>query len=215
MNTSSDGAIDRVRVREVAGVFCERGQLDTAVDALLLAGFDRADVDLMAGADTVSERLGSVYVPAEELVDIPGVPRRAFIGRDDVNSAVTGVAALLAYVGAIAAAFGIVASGGAVASALVAGAAGAATTGGIGVMLAHLLGRKAAGELETQLAAGGLVLWVRVHSPEREQKAQSILHEHGAAAVRVHEIEIDKRLEDLPLGSIKVDPWLGEPLAKP
>ena len=56
----------------------------------------------MAGADTVSERLGLVYVPAEELADIPGVPRRAFIGRDDVNSAVTGVAALLAYVGAIA-----------------------------------------------------------------------------------------------------------------
>jgi hypothetical protein len=63
------------------------------------------------------------------------------------------------------------------------------------------------------MAAGGLVLWVRVRSPEREEQAQQILREHGAQAVRVHEIEIDKRFEDTPLSSLVLDPWLGsEPL---
>ncbi|KAA1052991.1 hypothetical protein [Azospirillum argentinense] len=83
-------------------------------------------------------------------------------------------------------------------------------------MISRVLGAERAGELETLMAAGGLVLWVRVRTPEQEEKAQRILREHGADAVRVHEIEIDKRLEDLPLASLRPDPWLSdEPLAKP
>jgi hypothetical protein len=63
---------------------------------------------------------------------------------------------------------------------------------------------------------GGLVLWVRVRSPEREERAQQILREQGAEAVRVHEFEIDKRFEDTPLDALVLDPWLGsEPLGEP
>jgi hypothetical protein len=60
------------------------------------------------------------------------------------------------------------------------------------------------------MSVGGLVLWVRVRSPEQEEKAQQVLLAHGAEAVRVHEIEIDKRLEDLPLSSFRPDVWLGD-----
>jgi hypothetical protein len=55
-----------------------------------------------------------------------------------------------------------------------------------------------------------LVLFVRVRSAARESRALDILREHGARAVRVHEIEIDKRLQDIPLSSLRVDPWLGD-----
>jgi hypothetical protein len=59
-------------------------------------------------------------------------------------------------------------------------------------------------------------LWVRVHNPEREQLAQQILQEHGARAVRIHEIEIEKRPEDIPASSLRPDPWLGpERLVQP
>lgn len=51
---------------------------------------------------------------------------------------------------------------------------------------------------------------VRVRNPEREAEAIEILNRHQAEAIRVHEIEIDKRLEDLPLSSLRPDPWLGE-----
>jgi hypothetical protein len=52
--------------------------------------------------------------------------------------------------------------------------------------------------------------------PEQEALAQEILLAHGARAVRVHEIDLEKRPEDLPLGSIRPDPWLGsEPLGRP
>jgi hypothetical protein len=210
MAGTPDDIIARVKVREVAGVFRTRKDIEAAVDDLLLAGIDRADIDLMASVETVREKLGAVYVAAEELPDIPRVPRRAFIARDDVKSAMRAGAALLAYVGAMTAAVAVVASGGALATALAAAVAGGAAVGGIGAAAARMLGIQPAKELEEQLAAGGLVLWVRVRTPERENTAQQILRRHRADAVRVHEIDIEKRLEDLPLASIRPDPWLGD-----
>jgi hypothetical protein len=66
------------------------------------------------------------------------------------------------------------------------------------------------------MAKRGLILWVRARSPEQETLAQEILLAHGAQAVRVHEIDLEKRPEDLPLGSVRPDPWLGsEPLGRP
>jgi hypothetical protein len=55
----------------------------------------------------------------------------------------------------------------------------------------------------------GLVLWVRVRSPEQENMAQEILLRHGGEADTVHEIELEKRPDDLPLGSVRPAPWLG------
>jgi hypothetical protein len=40
----------------------------------------------------------------------------------------------------------------------------------------------------------------------------AILLAHGAQAVRVHEIDLEKRPEDLPLGSIRLG---SEPLGRP
>lgn len=206
MDDPANTVIDRVKVREVAGVFMARGLLDEAINALLLAGFDRADVDLMAGADTIRRKLGEVYAPPEELADATAVPRRAFVAREEATEIMAGIAGLLTFIGATAAALGVVASGGALAVAAAAAAAGGAVTGGIGVVIARSIGLKQARELELQLDAGGIVLWVRVRSPEREKKAQEILRGNGALAVRVHEIEIEKRLEDLPLSSLLARP---------
>jgi hypothetical protein len=206
---------DRIKVREVTGVLPTREALDIAVDGLLLAGFDRADIDLMASVDAVVEKLGGLYAPTPELADLPEVPRQAFKAHEDVTIPMAGAAGILVYLGATAAALGVVASGGALALVVAAAAAGGTAAGGIGVLIARSLGRKHARELEEQMALGGLVLWVRVRSPEREEKAQQILQTHGAQAVRVHEIEIDKRFEDVPLSSLVLDPWLGsEPLGE-
>ena len=215
MSEASDRGAQRIKVREVAGVFRSREPLEEAVEALLLAGFDRADIDLMAGIDAVRQRLGTVYVAAEELADVPDAPRKAFVARKEMTGALAGAAGILTFIGATAAAFGVVASGGALAAAVAAAAAGGvATAGGAGALIARFFGREQAKELRAQMATGGLVLWVRVRSPEREEKAQQILKDHGAEAVRVHEIEIQKRFEDVPLSSLV--PWLGsEPLGEP
>jgi hypothetical protein len=217
MNDSEDEVLGRVRVREVAGVFREREPLEAAVADLTTAGFDRNDIDLMATSDAIKEKLGTLYIAAEDLADVPRAPRRAFVAREDVVIPAAGLAGLLSFVGATVGAFSVVASGGAVAAAAAAAAIGGAATGGLGALgLSRFLEERRAKELEALLATGGIILWVRVRSPEQEDKAQEILRKHGGEAVRVHEVEIEKRLEDLPLGSIRPDPWLGdEPLARP
>jgi hypothetical protein len=206
MSATSDGVLDRVRVREVTGIFRSAKALDAAVEALLLAGFDRWDIDLMTSVNTVKEKLGATYVAVEEVPDIPGVPRQAYKAREDVVIPTAAAAGLLVYLGATAAALGVVASGGSVALAIAAAVAGGATSGGIGALIAKRLGLEPARELDKQLAGGGMVLWVRVRSPDAEDKAQRELTEHGAEAVRVHEIELEKRLEDVPLASLLAEP---------
>ena len=209
-----DDVLERRVIREVAAVFHREEILEDAIQALLLAGFDRGDIDIMGDIETVRRRLGALYVPPEEIADVPGAPRRAYIARDDIATSTAGVAGMLFYLGAATAAMTVVASGGSLA--LVAAAAAAAGTvgAGIGAAAIHLLGKKQAEELELQLMAGGMVVWVRVRYPEKEAQAQEILARFGGEAIRVHEIEIDKRLADLPLSKLKPDPWLGgEPLA--
>jgi hypothetical protein len=205
----SNDVLEQVLVREVAGVFLDAEALEAAVDALLLAGFDRSDIDLMADADAIRTQLGSVYVPAQELADVPGAPRKAFLNRDDTTIAMAETIGILFSFGAMAAAAAVVASGGALALAIAGAAAGGIVGGSIGALAARVIGKERAKRLEAMLIEGGLVLWVRVRTPALEDKAQSILEEHGAKYVRVHEISIEKRLADLPLADVRPDPWLG------
>ena len=66
------------------------------------------------------------------------------------------------------------------------------------------------------MAAHGIVLWVRVRTPDQEDRAQQILRQNGGQAIRIHEIEVEKHPEDIPLSSLRPDPWLGnERLGRP
>jgi hypothetical protein len=66
------------------------------------------------------------------------------------------------------------------------------------------------------MVGGGFILWVRVNSPEREEEAERILCAHGGEAVHPHEINLGKRVEDVPLSTLRPDPWLGgERLGEP
>ncbi|MBB3545277.1 hypothetical protein [Rhizobium sp. BK399] len=207
--------LERRIIREVAAVFHREEILEDAVQALLHAGFDRSDIDIMGDIETVRRRLGTLYVPSEELADVPGAPRRAYVTRDDITTATASIAGMLFYLGAATAAITVVASGGSLA--LVAAAAAAAGTAGAGIGAAaiHHLGKKQAEDLELQLMAGGIVVWVRVQNREMEERAQEVLAKSGGDSIRVHEIEIEKRLDDLPLSKFNPDPWLGnEPPAR-
>ena len=208
MTAISNEVLERVKVRELTGLLRSRKALDAAVESLLLAGFDRKDIDIMSSVETVKKELGGAYVAVEEIPDIPGAPREAYKAREDIVIPTLTAASLLIYLGATASALSIVASGGSVAVALLAAIAGGAAGGGIGALLAKHLGVVPARELEARLGSGAMVLWVRVRSPEEELQAERILKDCGGKAIRVHEIEIEKRLEDIPLALLLAEPPL-------
>jgi hypothetical protein len=210
MNKRSDTVIERTRVREMTGIFRSREALDTAVERLLLAGFDRSEIDVMVGIDSVRQTLGADYVAAYELPDLPHAPRQPYLAAEDFTAVVALALALLVCADAIGAAYGVLASGGAVGWAIAGAVACGTAAGAIGLVIVRSVKRSQEERFAAQMALGGLVLWVRVRSQKREQEAQTILLDCGADGVRVHEIEIDKRAEDLPLWSLRPDPWLGD-----
>ncbi len=180
-------------MREVTGVFHSYEALDAAVEALLVVGFDRAEIDRMASIDKVREKIGNVIVASEELADVPLVPRQPVVLASDIGATyalVGGVAACAAGVGtALAAA----ASDMTVVTGVVAGLVAAVVAGGVGVIGANrIVNREKVAGLDWYMTDRGIVLWVRVQSPEQEDAALTILSDHGAIAARVHEIEIDK-----------------------
>lgn len=186
---AEQGVLERIQIREVTGVFASGNAVNPAVDDLLLAGFDRADIDI---------------------VGKPGAMRREFVAPEDITALFAICLGVAGCLGAMISAFIVIGSGGtivwSVICVLVGGAVGCAT----GMLIAHLLARHWAPAQATSADNDDVMLCVRVRTDEREWKAQQILAGSGATAVRVRQTSIEKRLEDLPLSSLRPDPWLGE-----
>ena len=191
-------------VREVVGVADSREALDSAVEELLLAGVDRSRISLMASREAILDKLHQYYVDPTPLADALELPRREVVTREDTTALTPllfGTLLAVATLGATA----LVASGGVLAAAL------ATTVGGgaLATTLARLLKRRVLGDadpeaLERDLAAGGLVIFVRVWDSAEEAKVEAILRAH-ARNVHIHEVDVAKNLLDTPLGEIRPD----------
>ena len=217
MHASSDDILERVRSREVTGVFHSRKALIDAADDLLVAGFDRADIDVSAPLDELQRRLNYQSIPPADLADIPTAARQPLIDQGDVLTTDAVVGSLAGCIGAVAMAYFLIIRGMAPLSVGIVSVLTGLVVGGVAVLVVRRrLQRERVRGLEKLAEAHGLLIWVRVQSPEKEAEAQEILARHGAEAVHVHEIELVKTPEDLPLHSLRVDPWLGdEPLGRP
>jgi hypothetical protein len=86
MIESSEDILDRMRTREVTGVFHSRKALIDAAEELLVAGIDRADIDVSASVDELDQRLNYQAIPAADLADMPITPRQSFIGIDALSA---------------------------------------------------------------------------------------------------------------------------------
>jgi hypothetical protein len=218
MQGSSDNILEKVRTRELTGVLHSRKALIAAAEELLLAGIDRADIDVSSSFDELQRRLNYQSIPAADLADIPTAARQPLVDEGDVLISDAVVGSVAGCIGALAMAFYLfVIRGMAPLSVGIFSVLTGLVVGGVAVLVARRrLQRERALGLERLAEEHGLLIWVRVHSPEKEAEAQEILMRHGAEAVHVHEIELAKRPEDLPLHSLRPDPWLGdEPLGRP
>lgn len=195
-------------IREAVAVFHDYKTFQDAVDDLLNAGFEYSDISLLASERTVQEKLGHRYEKVSELEDDPDVPRVAYADRDSMVEGRAALAGGLGYIGAVAAAGAIVATGGTLA-AIIAGAVIAGGSGGlIGTLAARWLGRDRAKDVQTQLDKGGLLLWVRLRDEEVERRALRILKRLSADDVHVHELPAPKNPEGAPWQGRSPDPFL-------
>ena len=174
--------------REIIGVFHDERALQTAVDELLIAGFDRSCLSLMADPRTVEKMIGHPYESAAELEENGEVPRIGYVGRDS-RIEFQGVAiGVPAYVGAMLSAAAIAASGGTVFFVLAGTVVAGVGSGLLGAVLARYIDRHHARYLESQMARGGVLLWVHVKDEAQEHTASKVLERNAAERVHGHDL---------------------------
>lgn len=200
---------------EVVGVLPTEGELEATVDALLLWGFDRQQISVLADRRNSDDGNGSNIglPPLRALEDDPRTRLGAYVSSDsraEIGAAAVGIPIYAAGIGGYAA---VVASGGslalAVAALLLAGAAG----GTLGGFLMHTISMRHRDAVAAQMARGGLLLWVQAHDLDQENAAIRILNAHHGRHVHIHRIERAWGIEDVPFHDAQPDPFLERPPA--
>ncbi|HEY5106480.1 MAG TPA: hypothetical protein VII73_06875 [Caulobacteraceae bacterium] len=186
-------------IREAVGLFETQAALQAAVDELLGSGFDRADISLLASEHAMADTLGQVIMRST-LEDDPSTPRGVYVSPDAFGVAEGSLISVLALVGGVATA-GVIALAGGPLTAIAIGTGLAGGAGGlIGAGLAKLLGDRRAADIQSHLAAGGLLLWVRTWHSEDEVRATDILARHSGRDVHTHSLSGSNLAGRLPLG---------------
>lgn len=168
--------MEQSTIREAVAVFNDAEKLESAVSELQSNGIDRSELSFLAhnlAADRVPRDLWSA-------VDDPSTPRDPVVSDTDLRQGRVLGTGLAATIAAFAAAGFTVATGGA---GVAVAAAAVAAAGGVGAA-STLVGRKLADDqtsfLDSQLARGGVLLWVRTRDAATEQTVLEVLRRHSA-----------------------------------
>ena len=150
--------------RDAVGVFAEREGFEAAVAELKAAGFDHADLSVLATREAI-EAAGTQKESWSEVFN-------AFVNE-------------IRYEHPLFASGLIVLAGGPL-TATIAGII-AAAVGGLAVkdVVEEVVARPHTEQFARAVEAGGAILWVRTASPERERDAMAILKANGATNVHV------------------------------
>lgn len=177
------------RLREAVAVFDDEDTLTAAIEELESHGFDRSEISLIAGEQTLERTLGYRLRSVAQAEDDARVPRTAYISPESRGELEGAAISSLLFLGAVGAAGAVVASGGTVGALLFASAASGAAGASIGALIAQWIDRHHADYIEQQIERGGLVLWVRAWDPDQERRAVEVLKKHSGHDVHVHELK--------------------------
>lgn len=206
--TAEDPTRIRYKIREAVAVFHDPDRLESAIEALELAGFDRSQINVLTSRETAERKLGRPIRDLHELLDEELVPHGNPIDRHERAEGEAALTAGLAGLGSLVAIGATVASGGGIAAILAAAALAGALGGGVGAALARFLTEGHARAVQDAIEHGGLLLWVALRDPEQEARAVAILKEEGGEDVHVHEIEHSWGADEVPIRRWQPDPFL-------
>ncbi len=158
--------------REVVGILPDQPRFEAAVGALLEAGFERADISLLASHESL------------EAAASPGDDKRDGSG-GVIGDALTAMVSELRFAGPLGAAGMTILFGGPVGLAI--GSAIAAGVGGVALheVLSEALSHPDLDDFARAVEAGGIIVWVRVTNDAHESLAESILAANAATNIHL------------------------------
>lgn len=175
-----------IEIPEAVGVFDTFEDLQAAVYDLWLAGFMRSDLSVLGDLETLKEKLGSAYWRAEELVDNPEAPRAAFVSEEAIGVYEGVIAGGFFFLGSVIAMAAMLTPASTLAASIAAIGVGGTPGAVIGTLLARRIGKHHKDYYTEQIANGGILLWVRTDTKEKEELAKKILKGHSGHDVHVH-----------------------------
>jgi len=188
MATGGKTSMAQGKLREIVGTFTSAEALEGAVTALGAAGWDRAELSLLAPRGSISAHLPER--DTREVAHDPGAPRAAVVSDTDVRQERTLLAGMAGVIAAFVASGATILTGGAALAAVV----GAAVAGGGAAMAVNVIGRSTdTGRtqfIDEQIARGGVLLWATVHDDAQESRAREILARSGATHITAHDAPV-------------------------
>jgi hypothetical protein len=167
---------------EIVALFRSPQALETAINDLCSAGWDRSELSLLTQKHVLMPE-----PPQEssmrEAAAAPEEGKSAIVSDSDVRQGRTLATSLAGVIAAFAATGATILTGGTALAAI----AGAAAAGGGAPAAVNALGQWAdksrSQYLQDQVDRGGILLWITPRDPEQEHLAQEILGRHGAEIV--------------------------------
>jgi hypothetical protein len=171
---------------EAVGVFDSWAALQASMYDLLIAGFSRFDISMLANEEAVREKLGDRFWTAKELEDDPDVPRAAFVSEEAIGELEGGITGGFLFLGSAIAMTALLGPAATAAASIAAAVIGGVPGAVIGGLIARRLGAEHKDYYRHQIERGGILLWVRCSTPEKERLAQKIMAGHSGRDVHVH-----------------------------
>ena len=171
---------------EAVGVFDSFEQLQAAMYDLLMAGFSRYDISVLASQEALTEKFGNRFWTAEDLADDPDAPRAAFVSEEAVGELEGAIAGGFLFLGSAIAMAALLTPASTLLGSVAAVAIGGTPGAVLGTLFARRVGQHHREYYETQIAHGGILVWVRTESPEKERRAIEIMKAHSGRDVHVH-----------------------------
>jgi hypothetical protein len=206
--TAGESGTMRYEAREVVGAFPTSAGLETAIEQLEMAGVDRAAISVLGVDAARSGRVDALYRSAEAIEDDPAARQAAFVSQESQTEGKAFAISLPFGIGGFAGAWAVAAAGGALAAAIGATIVGGTVGAGLGAILVRAVARHHAETVQSQLAHGGLVLWVSTPDEAAEQRALEVLRRCGGTSVHAHSTAREWGVADSPLHDVQPDPFL-------
>ena len=175
-----------IDVPEAVGVFSTFKDLQGAYYDLLMVGFSRYDISLLARQKVLEEKLGKAFWRASDLEDDPDAPRAAFVSEEAIGELEGAISGGFVFLGSFIALTAMLTPASTVAASIAAIAIGGSPAAVIGTLLARRVGTRHKDYYANQIEHGGILLWVRVRDKEREDLAVKIMKGHSGLDVHVH-----------------------------
>ncbi len=165
-DTTSSAGDDAPAIPEAVGLFADRGSFETAIRALIDAGFDRTDLSVLS---------------SHESIDAAGQPGQPW------QDIVTALAGEFKFEAPLVASGAIFLVGGPVAATV----AGLIAAAGVGIAAKEVIEGVTSSphteDFARSLDAGSVILWVRADDSAKQQRALTILTESGGQNVHLHQ----------------------------